>query len=167
VMSASWSEAQLTALAIAPVYVLLYVLSGVASRWAHRFAGRHESEDAAAGTLWRITAALFLALAVAAYYEVAAVVIAVFVALNVLQNVWRPILISRFDHHGGESQGATLLSTESQARRLGTAIAAPVVGWAVDYVSRHEWGGEFWPVGVTGLVAALFFLRPARGRSRS
>ncbi len=60
---------------------------------------------------------LFAALVVAAYFEVLAVVIVAFLVLHVVQNLWRPILISRFDTYGSESQGATVLSIESQARR--------------------------------------------------
>lgn len=160
----AFSETQLTALAVAPVYVLLYAASGLASRRAHRLVDRHESEDDAAQTLWWITAAIFAALGIAAYFGISVLVIATFVVLNILQNFWRPILISRFDHHGGELQGATLLSTESQARRIGTVVVAPVVGWAVDYAGSHHWGGEFWPVGVAGLLAAAFFLRRPRAR---
>lgn len=160
------SETQLTALAIAPVYVFLYILSGVASRSAHRFASRYDSDDSAAHSLWLITVGVFVGLTISAYFDFAALVIVAFVVLNVLQNFWRPILISRFDRHGGELQGATLLSIESQARRIGTMIAAPVVGWAVDYVARHGWGGEFWPIGLIGVLTAAFFLRSSRGRGR-
>jgi MFS family permease len=159
----AFSETQLTALAVAPVYVLLYALSGLASRRAHRVADRYASEDDAARTLWWVTAAIYAGLTITAYFNVSALVIVTFVALNVMQNFWRPILISRFDHHGGELQGATLLSTESQARRIGTVVVAPIIGWAVDYTTSQHWGGDFWPVGLAGVIAAVFFLRRRQG----
>ena len=79
-----------------------------------------------------------------------------------LQNLWRPILISRFDAHGDESSGATLLSLESQGRRLATMLLAPLLGLAIDTVRARELGGDLWPIGVIGaLVGLIFCLIPA------
>ncbi|MFQ5382001.1 MAG: hypothetical protein ACE5EF_10315, partial [Dehalococcoidia bacterium] len=69
----------------------------------------------------------------------------------------RPVLISRFDEQGDESQGATILSIESQARRFATMILAPVLGLAIDAVGRHDLGGPFWPAGLLGLAVGLAF----------
>ncbi len=80
-----------------------------------------------------------------------------FVLLHVLQNLWRPVLISRFDSHSDERQGATVLSIESQSRRAATMLLAPALGFAVDLVRANQWGGEFWPVGLVGTAMAIVF----------
>ena len=160
------SEVQLTSLAIAPVYVLLHLLSAVASRRAHRFVQAQGGSDAAAQTLWWMTCANFGVMTLGAYFGVTPVVIATFVVLNVAQNLWRPILITRFDAYGGPFQGATLLSIESQARRLATMLIAPVVGWAVDLASTTTTQETFWPVGVVGGVVGLAFVLRRTNRVR-
>ncbi len=104
---------------------------------------------------------VFVGLGAAAFYELFAVVIAAFVALHVLQNLWRPILIGRLDERGSEFQGATLLSVESQARRAATMVMAPLVGLAVDAVARGGLGGSFWPIGVLGVAVTLPFFATA------
>ena len=85
--------------------------------------------------------------------------------LHVLQDLWRPVLISRFDEHGSEAQGATLLSLESQARRTSTMVLAPLMGLAIDAAIRHDIGGPFWPIGVLGLAVGLVFLFAGRAGS--
>ena len=50
----------------------------------------------------------------------------------------------RFD--AGETEGATVLSIESQARAISTMVVAPVFGMAVDFVRANGPGAEFWPV---------------------
>ncbi len=161
---AGLTETRQTSLLVGPVYFVLYLLSAVASRQAHRVADRAGGEDRAARRLWGGTVVLFAALVVAACFEVLAVVIVAFLVLHVVQNLWRPILISRFDTYGSESQGATVLSIESQARRGATMVAAPMLGLAVDLVRGHELGGAFWPVGALGVVVSLGFFLTAPAR---
>jgi len=76
-----------------------------------------------------------------------------FVALHVLQNLWRPILTSRVYETIDEVQGATILSIESQSQRLGMIILAPLFGWMVDTS-----GGAVWPLGLFGGAVALTVL---------
>ncbi len=152
-----WTEPQQAVLLVAPVYLGLYLLSGVASRRAHVLANATGGEDRAALFVWGFAVVVFTGLALAAFYEVFAVVIAAFVSLHVLQNLWRPILISRLDAHGGEFQGATLLSVESQSRRVATMVVAPLIGFAVDAAAARGTGGAFWPIGVLGGMVTLGF----------
>jgi len=163
--SGEMSDIQQTTLLIGPVYLVLYLLSGTASRNAHRVLALAGDEDLAARLLWGVYAALFAMLGAVAYYQIDAALIAAFVLLDVLHNVWRPVQLGRFDTHGRETQGATLLSIESQARRGGTALLAPLLGLAVDWVKASELGGPFWPVGVLGAAAAVGFALTA-GRAR-
>jgi len=143
------------------VYILLYIASGNASRQAHKVVGICGSEERAARSLWGITAIVFAVVAVFAYEDYLWPVVVSLAVLHVIQNVWRPILITRLDARGAQLQGATLLSLESQSRRLATMALAPLIGWAVDEVARRGLGGSYWPIGVAGfLVAAAFFMWP-------
>ena len=93
--------------------------------------------------------------------------IAAFVALYVLQNLWRPMLVSRIDRLSKPEQGATVLSMESQGRRLATVIIAPLLGLAVDAAAAKGELARFWPVGaVGGLVALGFFTRSGLSSTR-
>ena len=41
-------------------------------------------------------------------------------------------------------------------------IVAPVLGFTVDLVGKHGWGGQFWPIGAAGAAIALVFLVATR-----
>jgi hypothetical protein len=110
--------------------------------------------------------AAFAALIPAIYYGIHWAMILGFAALYVMQNLWRPVLISRFDIHSDEAKGATLLSIESQAKSGSAMIAAPLLGFIVDIVKQRGIGDcEFWPVGVLGALIALGFFLTSRSHS--
>lgn len=161
------SEEQKSVVLIGPVYFVLFILSAIASRKAHVLVDRHGHEDATAKCLWMAAVLIFLALLPAMYFSVHWIMIIGFIALYIVQNLWRPVLISRFDVHSDEAKGATVLSIESQAKSIATMIIAPLLGFTVDMVKVGgpvgAAGGEFWPVGVIGLILALGFLLTARG----
>lgn len=165
-IAGDWSDARKTALLVAPVYFVLHMLSGVASRNAHRIVDRLGDEDRAAHRIWVLALGVFVAMGASAYFDLAAICVIAFIALHVLQNFWRPVLISRIDRDSEEDSGATLLSIESQSRRAATMITAPLLGLAVDSVPAVGIAHEFWPVGAFGTMLALVFvaLGPA-GRS--
>ncbi len=157
------SEIQRTSLLIGPVFFVLFLLSALASRKAYLLAERHDDENTTARTLWGIQVGLFVLLTPAFYYGYQWIIIAGFIVLYIMQNLWRPVLITRFDAISDETQGATILSIESQAKSLATMVFAPSIGFAVDWVSTHGYigssGGEFWPIGLLGFLLALgFFL---------
>jgi hypothetical protein len=155
VVTADWSDTRRTALLVGPIYFVLYLLAGLASRNAHRVPTMAGGEERAARVMWAVAVVIFAALAVGGWLDALPVVIVGFVLLHVAHNLWRPVLISRFDRHGPEKQGASLLSVESQARRACTMVAAPILGWAVDSARS---GGQWWPIGVAGLVVSTLFL---------
>jgi ABC-type Fe3+ transport system permease subunit len=113
--------------------------------------------------LWGLSVVLFLALLPAMYYGIYWLMIAGFIVLYIMQNLWRPVLISRFDAHCDEAKGATVLSIESQAKSVSTMIIAPVLGLAVDLARDRGIGAsEFWPLAVLGAVIAIGFFLTAR-----
>ncbi len=152
------TDTQRASLLVTPVYLVLHLLSATASRHAHRFADSAGSQDRAAFLMWGMALLVFSIMSVSAYMEILWSLIATFVLLHILQNFWRPVLISRFDASGDDAQGATLLSIESQGRRLATMGMAPALGLAVDHVRAAGPDGEFWPVGMLGVILALGFL---------
>ena len=156
------SETQKSVILIGPVYFLLFLGSAYMSRRAHQLVDWVGSEDAAAQTMWRILLVLFLGLVPALYYNIHIAAITGLVMLHLLQNVWRPVFMSRIDSHGEEEKGATLLSIQSQAQSIATMIYAPLLGYCIDAATGVEGRGEFWPIAVGGALIAFVFVRPTR-----
>jgi hypothetical protein len=152
-----WSETQQAALLVGPVYIVLHLLSGAASRRSHQVSDRAGSEDRAARWLWGISVLVFAGLTISGFTGLLVGAVVAFVALNVLHNLWRPVLISRFDTHGSAIQGASLLSVESQARRVATMIMAPILGYGVDAAIAADSVNPWWPVGALGLLCSILF----------
>ncbi len=161
-------EVRRSALMIGLVYVVLYLASACASRSAHRVSTHAGSEERGSRLLWKVVFASYLALAPLLFFELYYVAIAGFIILAIVQNLWRPILISRFDAYAGEAEGATVLSIESQAKSVSTMVVAPIFGIAVDFVRAQGAGGEFWPVAaIAAVIAALILVTPLKGNGEA
>jgi len=159
-------DARQAALLVGPVFVVLHLLSALASRRAHGFVELVGGEGRAAKALWGFGFVAFAAITASALcgtgVAASSVTIAGFVFLYILQNFWRPVLVSRVDRESAESHRATVLSIESQAKSVATMIMAPLLGLAVDYVQKSDPGVGFWPVGALGAAVALVFFVTAR-----
>ena len=161
-----WGETRRSAVMIGIVYVILYLASAYASRKSHRLIDHAGGEEKASRLLWKVAFILYMALIPLLYFEYYYVAVIGFIALSLIQNFWRPILISRFDAYASETEGATVLSIESQAKSVSTMIVAPVLGVAVDFVSGRGLGGEFWPVAtIAAVVALLIMLTPLKNKA--
>ncbi len=170
--SAALTDTQKSVILIGPVFFVIYLFSALASRKAHVLVAHHGHEDTTARSLWAVTTLIFVVMLPGLYYGILWVTIPGFVALYIMQNLWRPILISRFDAHSDEAKGATVLSIESQAKSVATMVIAPVLGLAIDFVATRQqlwgeiWGQtEFWPIGILGAVIAFVFFITAGGDS--
>jgi MFS family permease len=154
------NESQQSALLVGPIYGLLFLLSAFASRTSHRLVDIAGTPTAATRLLWLGNLATMVAILIVGWLACNWLVAVAFVVLHILYNLWRPILIGRFDELSEAHEGATVLSLESQAQRLCTMVAAPLLGYCVDVASRWTPGSPIWPVGALGaLVAATFWLR--------
>ena len=151
------NESKRTALLVAGVYFILYFLSSFASRNSHRISDWRGGDEGAARFMWWIDLALFTLLIPALWFNWYSAIIALFVALAILQNFWRPGLISRFNAQSTPEMSATILSIEAQSKSLATIILAPLLGWMIDSV------GSFWPVGVVGTCIAVAILLAYQG----
>ena len=159
VVSERLSDPQKAALFVGPVFLALYLASAVASRHAHRLVGRHGNETRTARFLWALSFLAFAVLLPATILRVHVVMIAAFIFLEILQNLWRPVFLARFDGAGPVALAATTLSVESQTRSLTTMILAPLLGKAVDLA------GDYWPVAAAGLAIALISLLTPKPKS--
>lgn len=149
-----------TALLVGLVYAILFLLSSTASRNAHTLVSwKNNSEERAARFLWHVSLAVYGCLLAGLLLQWYAVVVPAFVAVYLIQNLWRPALVSRLDACSDAASAATTLSIESQARTLVAMIAAPLLGLAVDHTG-------LWPVGLLGVLAAATVLSLSRGVMR-
>ncbi|MDE0088456.1 MAG: MFS transporter [Candidatus Poribacteria bacterium] len=145
-------ESKRTALLVLGVYFVLFLLASFASRNSHRVSDWRGGDEGAAQFMWWIDLALFALLIPALWFGWYPAIIALFVGLALLQNFWRPGLISRFDAQSTPEMGATILSIESQSKSLAMIVLAPLLGWLVDTV------GNFSPVGIVGTGIAVAIL---------
>ncbi|MFC1907717.1 MFS transporter, partial [Chloroflexota bacterium] len=153
-----WGETRRSAVMIGVVYVILYLVAAYASRNAYRLTSHAGGEERGSRLLWKVIFVLYIALIPLLFFGYYYVAVIGFIALALIQNFWRPILISRFDTFASETKGATVLSIESQAKSVSTMIIAPILGVAVDFARGQTLGGEFWPVAAIAAVVALLIL---------
>jgi hypothetical protein len=149
-------------LVVGAVYVVLHVLGSRAARSAEAVGEKAGSRERASGWLWAGYLAVFAAMAAALPLGFTPVAAAGFVVLAVLQDTWRPLMITRIDDHAPPDRQATILSIESQGQSLFSAVAAPLVGVGVDALTGDL---RFLPVAGLGLVASAAMLWMRRGRA--
>ncbi len=154
----TWGETRRSAVMIGVVYVILYLVSAYASRNSHRLAGRAGGEEKGSRLLWKTVFVLYVALIGLLFFEYYYAAVIGFILLALMQNFWRPILISRFDAYATEAKGATVLSIESQAKSISTMVIAPILGILVDFFQGQSMGGEFWPVAAVAAIITLIVL---------
>ena len=154
----AWEDTRRSAILVGVVYFILYLVSAYASRSSHKVTQYAGGEEGGSRLLWMVIFVLYLALVPFLFFQYYYVAIIGFIALYVVQNFWRPILISRFEEFATEEAGATVLSIESQAKSVSTMIVAPILGVLVDFVRAQSLGGDFWPVGTLAAVIALIIL---------
>ncbi len=88
---------QLTAFLVGTVYTVLFLLSGTASRYSYRLVKWFGDDQHASRWLWGVQLLTFVAFTVADCLDWFVLVAITFVVLHITQNLWRPILIGRFD----------------------------------------------------------------------
>ncbi len=130
-------EQKSTAIVVGAVYFILHMISASASKRAHVFSDRFSSENIAITTLIFIGAFLAFLSAAGMYTNIFIISIAAYVLYYIIQNLWRPILVGIYDDYADNTEQATILSIESQAKTVGITILAPVAGFIAD-----KWGIE-------------------------
>lgn len=146
-----------TALLIGVVYFVVNLVSAFGSRRSHRFVEKFGGEDGGIRVVWRASFWAYLVLVPLLYFGWGMAAIGAFLLLFLLQNLFRPMQISRFEEFSDETRGATVLSVESQAKTAATMVIAPVLGAVVDLVGADR-TAAFWPVGVAGMLMAAVMI---------
>ncbi len=130
------------------VYFFLALLGIFGSRFSHKLVSASGSEDRSASFLWISNLICYILLIPFLFKGWFLAAILLFIILELLQNLWRPIQIGRFDSVSASSKRATVLSIESQAKSFSAMIYAPILGFGVDNFG-------LWFVGVTGVIVTL------------
>jgi len=156
------TEFQRTTVMVGLTYLLFHIFSAWGSRKSYKVGEKTGSLENAANLIWKITFLLYLFLLVFILTKSIIPIIIIFILLYFTQNLWRPILISRFETFAVDIKAATILSIESQAKSISVMILAPVIGFSIDLVKPFSPGFEFWPIGVIGCVISGLILLKRR-----
>lgn len=151
------------AVLLAFIYAALNIAAAIGSRQSHRFQAleRHRLP-----LLWIGVSliAMLLTFGLAARTAVpwtAALAVAGFILLVLLENLWRPLFLDRLDEVSDSKFGAAVLSVEAQFQSLGVMVFAPLVGFAVDRFGLTAAG--VCALGVALVVGAFSFMRKRPG----
>ncbi|WP_309386459.1 MFS transporter [Cerasicoccus frondis] len=155
------NDIQRVAVYIGVVYAIIFLISSLASRCSGLVLERLGGESRASNFLWGLDLLAYLFIGVGVLTGYFNVGIAGFLILTVLQNIWRPILVSRIADGQDEQVLATILSTESQTRSLFVAITAPALGYVIDLLENQNIA--LLPIAVLGIIVCLWGLLLARG----
>ena len=150
----NFSDKRRAIVLIAIIYSILHILSAKASKSASRFENKFKTTSGALNALW-ITLVVMFAVMLCGLKVNPILSIISFIILAVIQNFWRPIMISQVADQAKQKYMATVLSTESQCKNLFTAILAPIVGYFADKLTDDC---KFVPVALVGLVLGSLVL---------
>ncbi len=153
-----WNDQQRTAVMVGLVYFVLYLSSSFASRRAGKFVQILGGGVATAKRLWTLYVMSFMLIVFGVIIGYNSIVIVAFIILAIVQNLWRPMLVSRCAEVSDPKELATVLSVESQLKAVFTAIVAPLLGFWVDSLAKTVPQWRFIPVGVVGLILSLIML---------
>lgn len=149
---------QMTGVVAGCVYFFLFLLSSYVSVNAHRIVKWCGSEQQTAIAIWLMAIVIYGLLIVSVLLGWTAAATLCFVAIFAVQNVWRPLLMSRLTSSSKEALAATVLAAEAQCVSFGTAVFAPLIGFAVD-TSTQAWGQQdtavFWAAPGLGAASGL------------
>ncbi len=154
------TQTQKSAVVLGIVFAINFLLMSVASRRSHKVVQRLGGEERMTGVLWIFNGLCYLGITVLLAVGWAPGAVLCFLLSGIIQNLFRPAQISRFDKHSPADAGATILSIESQAKALTAAIIAPVVGLVVDRLIQGGASGAsaFWPAAAVGCIGSIAVL---------
>lgn len=152
------SITQATGILVGSVNFFLFLLASYTSVNAYKIVKWCGSEQQTAAVIWLVTTVTYVVLTLSFVMGWTSIAALCFVALFGLHSVWRPLLISRLTNNSNEALAATVLSVEAQSVSFGTAVFAPLVGFAVDTFTQ-TWGRQstaaFWAVPSIGMAAGF------------
>jgi MFS family permease len=149
-----------TVVAAGAIYFVLGLIEASASRRAGGFARWSGGDVIAIGRLWWLHLACSVVLLGSLLADAPWLAIAAFVVqFGVARNLFRAVQLARYDAECPEELAATVLSLESQAQAIVVAVAAPIVGWAIDRaaVTDADSVERLWPAAIAAVVGAGVF----------
>jgi len=129
----AWQSEQRSAIVIALVYFLIFMLSARASRSSDLFRQRFRNLPVAVNVSFVIGVLLTALVGLFYYGNWTGWAVVLFVSLYVFQNLRRPMNISYISDVIPAQLMATGLSIESQVKTAVIAILAPIIGWLADH----------------------------------
>lgn len=158
------SDAMRAAVLVGGIYSVLFLFSALAAYRSHWVVERLGELERASRWLWCVVAVAYSAMLLGLLLPRESLAIAAFVLVALVHNVFRPVLIDRFDDHTPPEVGATILSVESQAVSLGAAALAPLLGYAIDQATASSGPGVqgLWPIAAVGVLVSLAILLTGR-----
>ncbi|MCK4764170.1 MAG: MFS transporter [Candidatus Aminicenantes bacterium] len=137
-----------TAIMIGIVYVCVFLLSSISSRYAYKFVKKNNKTTLK--ILLLLTAACYISIAFFLKIHLSVIPILLFLCLYAFQNIWRPIVIAQVNEYSPREKSTTILSIESQSKSFFVFLFAPLFGFLVDLAGIYFLG-----------ILAVFFLVPA------
>ncbi len=139
-------------------YIFFHLGSAWSSRQAHQLSDKHGGEDHASRFVWWCMTGIYLAMLPCLIWKFYYPVIVIFFLLYLMQSLWRPLIISRFDSYSPDTHGTSVLSVESQAQTFAKMVFAPLIGLAVDLLSKNGDGTKdnFWPIAAVGIAISAY-----------
>ena len=131
-------EKQSTAIVVGIVYFILHMISASSSRSSHKYAAKFNSEKSALVFLIFLGSFLTLISAIGLFFKIFIISIIMYTVYYVIHNLWVPIQVAQYDDYADSSEQATVLSIASQAKTIGIAILAPLVGFFADKFGIHS-----------------------------
>lgn len=149
-----------TVIAAGAIYFVLGMVEASASKHAGGYSRRSGGDEPAIARLWWLHLACGIALLAALFANAPWIAIGAFVVqFGVARNLFRAVQLARYDARCPPELAATVLSLESQAQAMMVAVAAPLVGWAIDSatVADADSVARLWPAGVAAVIGALIY----------
>ncbi|MDP8225281.1 MAG: MFS transporter [Candidatus Lernaella stagnicola] len=139
---------QRVAVLVSAAYLLIYLIGFFAARNAHRIETWSGGDVQGARRVWLGNLVTFGALLVLLVFEQYVWAIVVYLVAHLLHNIWRPLMLSRYDEHTPSERQATVLSVDAQAKSAFAMVFAPIIGFSVDHFG-------LWPLGLIGVVVSM------------
>ena len=117
---------------ISATYFLLYMLTSVSSKNAHRALKRFQSPGSAVNVSYVLGICLTVVAGVFLGLRLEIMTIVIFIGLYLAMNIRRPMTVSYVSDHIDTKVMATGLSVESQLKTIAVALLAPLLGLLSD-----------------------------------
>lgn len=148
---AQFTAKQKSAVTIAVIYFILFLLTSFASQNAGRMNRAFKEQSQGLNLLFIVGIGLTMLSGASYHFEWFALSIPFFICLYVVQNIRRPMAVSYISDTIEDDVMATALSVESQLKTIFIAIFAPIVGAIADLI------GVGAAIGTVAAIILFFF----------